>query len=700
MKRQKKGIIQSRIVVLLLWLICLNVHAQELVFDWLQNTSDENEIVITDCIFDQDGNILVTGNVPVSKSDSIQAKSNIHDYAQLIKFNAEGARLWSKDFTSDNHIEISHIIKSCEGFYITGLLMGEVNIEGTIVSNKNRVTFIARFDEQAKCIWVKTLGGVIKNPIVIDIEKNVDWVYLSGVFSKEFQIADTTIGNGSFQNILLAKIDKTEGKTLDYSFFSCTKGLLVADGISINHGQIILAGSFEGCLKTGKQTKISNGESDCYILKLDTNLYPISCTAFGGYYKDYISSIECFDSSMYLCGAFTDEITIPDGSAIISNGRLDVFMSKMDDNAEFISTTSFGGATNDYPNNLAYIDGEIYISGTSRGLFKADTESKGIPLSETALTFLAKLNKDNNLSRTWYFRGEDFSLGRKLLIEKSGEIILTGSYNNKLNTLEGKSLSTDGAGSFISRLINCTEKDQVKIKITEKSCDHFKLSAEGNMKDYLWSSTSNASEISVDSTSWYFLKARDYRNCPSIDSVFVQLGDSLREYETEEWVVSNSQVISLFAPENMESYNWSNGSKNASLTINSDTLSNNNSTICVAVVDSLGCAGRKYFLIRSSGFYKDEKLSPSNPKNTYSIDVFPNPCHNWINLYVFGETLGSIIDVRLISSEGATLLQEDIKITDKQTAETFNISPYPSGHYILSVESKKRSRAIKIVIEK
>ncbi len=698
-----KGLMPYPTIFLILGLIYQSAFSQELVVDWLQNISDRNEIIITDCIFDQDENILLTGNVIGLGLEAIQANNNVRSCAQLIKYDSDGVQLWSKGFTSDHHIEISHIIKSGEGFYLSGLLKGEANFDGKYATSKKKATFIACFDEDAKCNWIKTLDGALRNPALIATAEHHSWMYLSGDFHNEFEIADTVIGKGSFHNVLTAKIDKSNGNIIGYSFFTSTKNLSVADGISLNQGQLVLTGSFEGSLKAGSQNKLSIGQSDCYILKLDTSLYPVSCSAFGGYYDDYISSIEHIDSSIYLCGAFMDEMYLPDGSGVSSNGRFDVFLSKLNNNADFVSTVSFGGTTNDYPNNLACIDSELYISGTSRGFFKADADTEGIPLSETALTFLARLNKENKLASTWYLQGKDFSLGKKLLIDKLGEIIISGSYYNELNALEAERLSVKGTGSFIGKLINCTEKELVKIEIAEKACDHFMLRAEGNMQSYIWNNASRAPEIRVDSSAWYYLKAKDYKNCPSIDSIFVQVGDSSTTYEAEEWVINSNQLVSLFAPDDMESYTWSNGSRDASLVINSDTLTNNNSTISVTVVDSLGCVGKKYFLLSASQNNNKAQNLNTNANQLISqsqiVKIHPNPCHKSINIYFENSGADKVFSLEIINISGDIIWDQyniDIGVSCLHKVNSENFAP---GSYFVRVFNDGFSSILPILIK-
>ena len=137
---------------------------------------------------------------------------------------------------------------------------------------------------------------------------------------------------------------------------------------SIKNNQLWLAGGFEATFDYYGTTMASNGSIDICILKLDTAGNILSNVSYGGTGEDNATAIETDDSSnLFVCGNYSSTYSIG-ASLLISHGYSDCFLMKLDSNMN-VSWLHTAGSTGDDEVRGVTLDssGNIFIAGRSMG---------------------------------------------------------------------------------------------------------------------------------------------------------------------------------------------------------------------------------------------------------------------------------------------------------------------------------------------
>ena len=127
----------------------------------------------------------------------------------------------------------------------------------------------------------------------------------------------------------------------------------------------------------------------------------ISIEKRGNYYN-CITSL----GNVFVTGEYNGTIDIDPGpgtTMLTSNGGSDIFIQKLDSNGNFVWGKSIGGQFNDFGTNIIVDStGNIYVSGAFRSLVDFDPNSGSTPVSSNGLRdiFILKLNSKILMANT------------------------------------------------------------------------------------------------------------------------------------------------------------------------------------------------------------------------------------------------------------------------------------------------------------
>jgi hypothetical protein len=111
------------------------------------------------------------------------------------------------------------------------------------------------------------------------------------------------------------------------------------------------------------------GDKDGFISKLDSSGNFMWAKGLGGIYPDFGNDI-LVDASgnIFTTGGFTDTVDFDPGAGtynLISNGGMDIFISKLDSSGNFVWAKQAGGAEVENSRSLTMdIDGYLYVTGS------------------------------------------------------------------------------------------------------------------------------------------------------------------------------------------------------------------------------------------------------------------------------------------------------------------------------------------------
>jgi len=202
--------------------------------------------------------------------------------------------------------------------------------------------FISNISAQAPdTLWTKTFGG-INNDYGNSVQQTNDGGYIIGGSTESF-------GNGQ-SDIWLIKTDDN-GDTLWSNTFGGSDhevGGLVQQ--SQDGGYIIAS--------TIKDSAISSSDGDIWLIKTDDNGDTLWSNTFGGVNGDYCNSVQQTNDGGYIIGGTTRSF---------GNGQSDIWLIKMDSNGDSTWSKTFGGSNEENCGSVKQTqDGGYIIGGTTR----------------------------------------------------------------------------------------------------------------------------------------------------------------------------------------------------------------------------------------------------------------------------------------------------------------------------------------------
>jgi hypothetical protein len=269
--------------------------------------------------------------------------------------------------------------------------------------------FVSKFDSIGNTIWSKQIGT--------NEDDKINWLAVD----QSGNIFVTGYTNGTFEgksfgkeDIIVVKFDNRGNIEWQKQFG--TDSTDIGNMIYVDfQGNIYVTG-----MTKGKMDKVSYGQVDCVILKLDNKGNSIWTKQFGTSKYDECKGITGdSESNIFVCGATAGDL------AAGNKGFWDSFVGKFTDKGEQVKFLQFGTDAYDMASHIA-IDKEnnIYIGGSTGGDFGRKRQGEGD-------SFLSKLDKNFEIIWTQQFGTNKWDgVNGIALNEKISEnIIISGCQN-------------------------------------------------------------------------------------------------------------------------------------------------------------------------------------------------------------------------------------------------------------------------------
>lgn len=221
-------------------------------------------------------------------------------------------------------------------------------------------------------------------------------------------------------------------------------------------GNVYIAGYLEGTsVSVGSKKLASKGDADVLVVKLDPAGNVLWATSAGGVEMDRARALAVADNGdLFVTGFFSG--TAQFGADKVSSvGKIDVFVSKLSPNGDFVWTTAGGGLGKDKGEGIALdSSGSPVVTGWfhSVATFKLHP-TPIVSLGSTDL-FIAKLNPTTG-AVTWLksFGGSGVDATQGLALDGSDAIYITGFFNSGVWVIGTDVLKTNGGYDvFVARL--------------------------------------------------------------------------------------------------------------------------------------------------------------------------------------------------------------------------------------------------------
>jgi hypothetical protein len=385
------------------------------------------------------------------------------------KLDSSGAFLWARRMGGAGYDRGSALAVDANGnVYTTGVFEGTADFDpgpglATLTSAGVEDIFVSKLDRDGNFVWARAMGGTLdESPTHIEVDTAGN-VYTTGNFqgTADFDPGTSTyaLTGGMRYDIFISKLD-WDG---DFLWARSMGGVeydlsqsLALDASSNVYTTGLFWGTADFDPGAGTHTLTSAGLTDIFVSKLDSNGDFLWARSMGGSDSEVSESL-ALDASgnLYTTGYFLGTADFDPGAGIYgltSAGRLDIFVSKLDRDGDFIWARGMGGA--DYDSGLALAvdaSGNVYTTGSFQGAADFDPGAGTHTLTGAGGDdlFVSRLGRDGNFVWAKSMGGANTDRGLGLAVDAIGNVYATGyflgaaDFNPSLGTADLTSAGAD-----------------------------------------------------------------------------------------------------------------------------------------------------------------------------------------------------------------------------------------------------------------
>lgn len=282
-------------------------------------------------------------------------------------------------------------------------------------------------------------GNEIGRNVALDAASNA---YVVGTYSSSFYFAGTTMSVVGSNDIFIAKYNsKGEGVWIQRITGSTTDE--VKDIVIDSNGDIYVTGEVSpnaGYFNNPDDAREGivvrraiSGNSDAFLAKYTRDGRLLWFKTYGGASSDIGNSIALHSSGIYMTGIFGAPKTTFGAITLQgqgTDGKYDMFLTKLSNSGDVLWAVSSGGFETDYASSIAVdADGSVFMTGTfeSPGDFRSVSGTPNSYSSNvTPDIFIAKYNSFGNLVAFHRGNSGTYIYGNNLAIH-NGALYATGT---------------------------------------------------------------------------------------------------------------------------------------------------------------------------------------------------------------------------------------------------------------------------------
>ena len=389
---------------------------------------------------------------------------------------ASGALLWAKGMGGTG-LDVGYriAVDSNGNVYTTGFFSGTADFDpgagiSNLISAGSNDIFVSKLHSSGDFVWVKSMagtGGDEGHDITVDSSGNV---YNAGFFSGTVDFDPGTgtanLTSAGSSDIFISKLDNSGNfiwaKSMGGTGFDNVYCITLDSS-----GNVYTSGAFSGIVDFDPGAGVANlasaGSSDIFVSKLDSSGDFVWAKTMGGTSDDGGNGITVDSSgNLYTSGVFSGTADFDPGagtSNLTSTGSVNIFVSKLNSNGNFVWAKSIGGTNDDYGFGIALdTSGNVYTSGAFSGIvdFDPDAGISNLASAGGGDIFVSKLNNNGDFVWAKNMGGTAQDSGHGITVNSSGNIYTTGFFQGIADfdpNIDILNLTSAGDGDiFISKL--------------------------------------------------------------------------------------------------------------------------------------------------------------------------------------------------------------------------------------------------------
>jgi hypothetical protein len=250
--------------------------------EWQRTIGGEDEDLFKTVCQTNDGGFLLGGrsrsNIGFEKSEN--SRGNSHDF-WILKLSPQGVIEWQKTIGSTDTDLLSDMLITPENdILVGGTSAGLISGDKTVASNGLSDFWVLKLTSTGDILWQKSIGGNDQESLNMMSPTN-DGNYLLGGTSNSSISGDKTSNSRGLSDYWIVLID-ADANIIGQKTIGGSEKEAGTNVIEISGGGYFVAGStFSGI--SGEKTEDSRGQSDYWVLKLESNSLTFSNPILAGY---------------------------------------------------------------------------------------------------------------------------------------------------------------------------------------------------------------------------------------------------------------------------------------------------------------------------------------------------------------------------------------------------------------------------------
>lgn len=450
----------KKIIILILAVCSLNnaISQESFVIDWAESFGGKLNERCFGVDVDAEGNYYLVGQFtdtvdfnPNGVAHILVSKNNLDGY--IAKYNADRELVWVNQIGNQGEDNVVDVKLDQEGnVLIVGYVSDTVDLDPSvgeyIVNHKgSNDAIIVKYDAHGAFLWGGLIGGPDldrANSLVIDNENHI---HVTGYFK------NTIDADLSLDDYPIVSHGREDGFIISYSAI----GELISAyavggpandrvyGCSIDlEEKLVITGYFGDSMDVNFSVPeedyiYSNGSTDIFILKLETDKSLIWSQNFGGSGNDAGYDIDVdIDNAVLVTGSFRSTVSLfIDGitQEMISNGDQDIFVLKLNSAGEVLFTRATGGASTDQGIAITSNDfGDIFVTGGYRNTMNLNPSGgeEFVTAASGNDTYIFSLDVNGNYNWGLATGGLFYDIGTDLVVDENGDLYAVGYFRNAI----------------------------------------------------------------------------------------------------------------------------------------------------------------------------------------------------------------------------------------------------------------------------
>jgi hypothetical protein len=307
--------------------------------------------------------------------------------------------------------------------------------------------------DEPSWLWTQSAGGTyLDEGTGIAVDNNGD-TYIAGLFVGTVTFGNITLASQGNFDVFIAKLD-SNGDWLWAVSAGGTDYEWEWDIALDANGNIYVIGHFKGTAQFGNTTLTTQGDSDVFVAKLNTDGDWLWAVSAGGTNEDCAVRIAVDTvQNVYITGYFWGTATFG-YTTLISHGYADVFVAKLNTDGDWLWAVSAGGTGqpegfNDEAYGVAVdVHGNVYITGY---FWRTATfGNTTLTTQGDADVFVAKLNTDGDWQWVAHAGGPTpcAAVGIDIAVDTTGNSYITGYFLGIAVMFDNYTITNHGVDDF------------------------------------------------------------------------------------------------------------------------------------------------------------------------------------------------------------------------------------------------------------